>query len=178
MELELVGELPELHPLRGLRVANREADGRAQHCEVEVDLLDDSGPPHLDDDLLPRGEQATVGLRDRGGGERLRVETDERVLAEVLQQDGLDLGEGHGRDGVHKVAELVDVDVGEQVRPRREKLPELDERRADLLEAAAKCLRALPRRVAPTGHADLGKDSPQSALVCDPPDGESAPRAL
>ena len=34
------------------------------------------------------------------------------------------------------------------------------------------------RNVAPTGHADLGKDSPQSALVCDPPDGESAPRAL
>jgi hypothetical protein len=34
------------------------------------------------------------------------------------------------------------------------------------------------RRFPPAGHADLGKDSPQSTLLCDPPDGESALRAL
>jgi hypothetical protein len=28
------------------------------------------------------------------------------------------------------------------------------------------------------GHADLGKESPQSTVLCDPPDGESALRAL
>jgi hypothetical protein len=74
--------------------------------------------------------------------------------------------------------ELVDVDVRQEIRPRREELPELDEGRAELLEAEAKRPRALARRFPPAGHADLGKDSPQSTLLCDPPDGESPPRAL
>ena len=151
MDLELVRELLELDQPRRLRVANREANRRAQHRKVELDLLDDSGPPHLGDDLLPRGEQPAVRLRDRGGGERLRVEADEGVLAEVLPEHGLDLREGDGRDGVDEVAELLDVDVRQEIRPRREKLPELDERRAELLEAAAKRLRSLARRFAPAG---------------------------
>jgi hypothetical protein len=117
-------------------------------------------------------------LRDRGGGEWLRVETDEGLLTEVLPEHGLDLGERDGRDGVDEVAELLDVDVGQEIRPRRQKLPELDERRSELLEAAAKRPRSLARRFGPADHADLGKDSPQSALVCDPPDGQSAPSAL
>jgi hypothetical protein len=47
-----------------------------------------------------------------------------------------------------------------------------------LLEAVAKGLGTIPHSIGPIGHADLGKDSPQSTLMCDPPDGESAPRAL
>ncbi|MGH3053577.1 MAG: hypothetical protein ACRDL7_01195 [Gaiellaceae bacterium] len=39
-------------------------------------------------------------------------------------------------------------------------------------------MRSLARRLAAPDHADLGKDSPQSALVCDPPDGQRAPSAL
>ncbi len=76
------------------------------------------------------------------------------------------------------MAELLDVDVGQEIGPRREELAELDERRAELLEALAKRPRSLTRRVAPAGHADLGEDPPQSALLCDPPDGERAPSAL
>ena len=72
----------------------------------------------------------------------------------------------------------LDVDVGQEVRARRQELSELDERRAELLEPAAKRPRSLTRRVGPADHADLGKDSPQSALVCEPPDGQSAPSAL
>ena len=178
VELELVRELLELDPLRRLGVPDRETDGRAQHREIEVDLLDDSRSPHLRDDLLPRCEQAAVRLRDRGGRERLRVETDERFLAEVLAQHRLDLRERDRRDGVDEAAELLDVDVGQEIGPRREELPELDERRPELLEALAERLRSLARRVALAGHADLGKDSPQSALLCDPPDGQRAPRAL
>lgn len=49
---------------------------------------------------------------------------------------------------------------------------------AELLEAAAKRPRSLARRLGPADHADLGKDAPQSALVCDPPDGQSAPSTL
>ncbi len=76
------------------------------------------------------------------------------------------------------MAELLDVDVGQEIGPRREELAELDERGAELLEAVAKRTRSLTRRFAPAGHADLGEDSPQSTLMCDPPDGESAPSAL
>ena len=110
-------------------------------------------------------------LRDGGGGERLRVEADERVLAEVLPQHGLDLREGNRGDRVDEVAELLDVDVGQEIRPRREELAELDERRAELLEAVAK--RRAPSRVASRRPATptLGQDPPQSALLCDPPDG-------
>src|SRR4029079_5375096 len=38
--------------------------------------------------------------------------------------------------------------------------------------------RSLGRRLAPTGHADLGEDAPQSGLPCDPPDGQRAPSPL
>ena len=104
---------------------------------------------------------------------------DEDVVAEILAQHRLDLRERDRRDGVDEVAELLDVDVGQKIGPRREELPELDEGRPELLEALAKRLRAFARRVALTGHADLGKDSPQSALLCDPPDGAArAARAL
>jgi hypothetical protein len=178
IELELLGELLELHQPGRLRAAGREANRRAQQRKVELDLLDDSGASHLGDHLLPRGEQPAMRLRDRGGGERLRVETDEDLLAKVLPEHGLDLGERDRRDGVDEVAELLDVDVGQEVRPRRQELSELDERRAELLEAAAKRPRSLARRFGPADHADLGKDAPQSALVCDPPDGQSAPSAL
>lgn len=117
-------------------------------------------------------------LGDRSGGERLRVDAHERVLAKILAQHSLDLGERDGRDRVDETAELVDVDVGQKVGPRGEELPELDERRPELFEAATERLRPLEGRVSPAGNADLGKNPPQPALVCDPPDGESAPRAL
>jgi hypothetical protein len=57
----------------------------------ELDLLDDSRPPHLGHDLLPRGEPTAMRLRDGRGGEQPRIEADERVLTEVLEQHGLDL---------------------------------------------------------------------------------------
>jgi len=42
----------------------------------------------------------------------------------------------------------------------------------------AKRLRAFARRFSPAGNADLGQDSPQPTLVCDPPDGQRAASAL
>jgi hypothetical protein len=56
VQLELVRELLELDPLRSLGAPSYQANRRAQQREVDLDLLDDSGPPHLGDDLLPRGE--------------------------------------------------------------------------------------------------------------------------
>jgi len=59
-----------------------------------------------------------VSLCDRRGGQRLRIQADERVFAEVLEQHGLDLGEGNGRNRVDQMPELVDVDVRQEIRPR------------------------------------------------------------
>jgi len=67
---------------------------------------------------LPRGEQAAVSLCDRRGGQRLRIQADERAFAEVLEQHGLDLGEGNGRNRVDQMPDLVDVDVRQEIRPR------------------------------------------------------------
>jgi hypothetical protein len=58
-----------------------------------------------------------MGLGDRRGRERFRIEADERLGSEVLQDDRLDLGEGNGRHLVHEAAQLGDVDVREEVRP-------------------------------------------------------------
>jgi len=52
MLLELVRELFELDPLRGLGAPGDEPNRRPQHREVELDLLDDPGTPHFGDDLL------------------------------------------------------------------------------------------------------------------------------
>ena len=49
----------------------------------------------------------------------------------------LDVRERHRRHVVDELPELLDVDVRQEVGPRREQLPELDVGRAELLERAA-----------------------------------------
>ncbi len=159
MDLELVRELLELDLARGLGMADCETHGRAQQREIEIDLLDDAGPPHLEHDIVAGGQQPAMRLRDRSRGERLRVDAHERLLAEVGQHDSLDLREGDSRrDVVHEPAQLLDVDVGQEIGTRREELAELDEGRPELLEPAAERLRPLARRVAASGHADLAEN--------------------
>lgn len=51
---------------------------------------------------------------------------DENVVAKISANDGVNFRESHPRHLVHEVAELVDVDVGEQIGPRRQKLVQLD----------------------------------------------------
>ncbi len=178
MNLELVRELLELDPPRRLGVSHGEADRRAQHGEIEVDLLDDQGTPHLDDHVVSRSEQPAMRLGDRGRRERLRLEAHEGVRTEVGDHHRLDLRERDRRHAVDQACELLDVDVGQEIGTRREELPELDERGPELLETAAERPRPLARGVAASDHADLGEDPPQSALVCDPPDGKRAPSPL
>ncbi len=115
MYLELVRERTQLQQLRRLGALLEELDRRTHEREVEIDLLHDARPPHLDDDLAAVRHERGVDLRDRGGRQRLRVELHDRV-ADVLAHDPLDLREREGRHLVHEFRGLVDVDVGEQVR--------------------------------------------------------------
>jgi hypothetical protein len=92
-----------------------------------------------------------VDLRDGRGGERLGLEPGKRLLPEVFAHDPLGLGEREGRHLVHELAELLDVDIREEVRSRREQLPELQVGGAELLERVAELNRAVPRgRPVPT----------------------------
>src|ERR1043166_8049176 len=98
MELELVRELLELNPSRRLGMLGRETNGRTQHGEVQVDLLDNAGTPHLDDGVLASRKETAMRLGDRRRGEGLPLEAHERLLAEVLPHHRLDLRKGNGRD--------------------------------------------------------------------------------
>ena len=72
--VELVGQCSELEQLRGLGVLFEQTNRRADHVEVELDLLDDPGAANLDDYVPSVLEQRLVDLRDRGCGQRLGLE--------------------------------------------------------------------------------------------------------
>ena len=87
-------------------------------------------------------------LADRRGGDRLGLELHEQALqrlTELLLDHLLGLCERKRRHVVLETAELDD-DVGRQhVGPHRQQLPELDERRAELVEHLPQMLAALRR---------------------------------
>jgi hypothetical protein len=96
MHFELLREGAELEEAGGLGALFEKADGRPNDVEVELDLLHDPGPPHLDDDVPPVREEGAVDLGDRGGGERIRLEPGEDVGADVFAKNALDLRERKG----------------------------------------------------------------------------------
>ena len=127
-------------------------------------LLDDPRPAHLDDDLAavrraaPRGSARS--RRSRAASRRSRRSASSPISrVDRLARAGAN---GSARHVVDELAELLDVDVGQQVGARREELPELDERRAELLErtrGSARRLRASPasrRRPRPRGARAAG----------------------
>ena len=84
-----------------------------------------------------------MDLRDRAGGERLRVHRLEDVLprdAELLLHHRDDLRLAERRHVVLQGRELFDELGREQVRARRKDLPELAERGAELLQSRAQPL--------------------------------------
>ena len=90
-------------------------------------------------------------LADRRGGDRRRVEVEERALerqAELALDDLLDLLERERPDVVLQPAQLGDDVRRHDVGPRREQLAELHERRPELVEHLAQVGAALSRGVA------------------------------
>ncbi len=172
MHLELVGERFELQELSGLRVARQQPRGRAQEREIHLDLLDDAGSSHLDDDCPAALHERPVRLRDRGRRERLGIDAREDVRTEIGLDHGVDLGERHRRHLVDEAAELLDVHVGQEVRPRGEELAQLDEGRAELLQRAPESFRTLTCRVSVTDDADLREHPAESGTAGDPGDGQ------
>jgi hypothetical protein len=167
VHVQLVRERLHLQQLRGLRVLVEQACGCADQIEVALDDLFDAGPAHLDGNLQPVRELRTVDLRNRRCGERLRIDLREEVAVELFVQHLLDLRERHRRYLVDEPRQLLDVDIGKQVRPRREELAELDVRRAELFERIAELASAFDRSRTLAGHSDLAQDAEEPATARD-----------
>jgi len=119
-----------------------------------------------------------VDLRDRRRGERLARDRDERVEADVLADHRLELVVRGRRDLVDELAELLDVDVRQEVWPRGEQLAELQVGGAELLERAPELDGALTSGRAVADDAHLAQDAKQAVSPCGARDLERAPRAL
>ena len=148
MHLELVRERLDLQQLRRRRVSPRARARRAEHREVELDLLDDARPAHLDHDVAAAFQSSArcvcaIEAVASGSGSMLAKTSSPRSA----RIDAVDLRERHRRHLVDEMAELLDVHVRQQIRPRREQLAELDVRRAELLQRM-RGSRCAPSRVA------------------------------
>ena len=175
MRLELVGQRRQLQQPRGLRAPLGERRQRAEQLEVEGYFLLDPRPPHLDDDLAARPQQAAVNLGDRGTGERLLVEPREDLEPDLLVDDPARLVERERRHVVDQPLEFLDVDVRKQIRPRGQHLAELDEGRPELFQPFAERLGSLTGRRAVADGADLPEHAQQPAAARDTANLERAP---
>ncbi len=150
---ELVDERNGVDELERADALPDEARGLVEELEVGLDLARSGRPLHLDHHALAVRKGRAVHLADRGRRERLLLEVEEELLdreTEVLLDDRPDLCERERMDVVLQRLQLED-DVGRHhVRPRREKLPELDEGRPELVEHLAEPLTA--RRALPHGR--------------------------
>src|SRR4051812_5983129 len=94
-------------------------------------------------------------LRDGGRGDRLRIDARERARephVEILVEDLLNLGEWKGRDVVLQPRERLTVRLRDDVRPRGEKLRELDVRRPKLLDVLRELARLRDLRLVGVVH--------------------------
>ena len=158
--LEAVVELlpdrpPELvHELVGVDEVERpdtllcDARRLVQEREVGLDLPRRAGTLHLDRDSSPVRKRRTVDLTDRGGRDRSGIELGEELVdreAEVFLDHILDVAEREGTDIVLEPTQLGDDVRREDIGTRREELPELHERGAELVQHLAEVLAALRR---------------------------------
>ena len=168
--LELVRKRSRLKQLRTLGSLLEQLGCPPHERQVELDLILDPGTTNLHDHLSAALEERRVHLGDRGCRERLRVDPDEDVGGEIVRDHALDLREGHREDLVDELAELLDVDIRQQIGPGREQLSELDVGRPELFQRMSELLRALSRRRAAPPDPELAQDAQQAATARDPTD--------
>ncbi len=137
---ELVDELVRVDEVEGADAFLDHAGGLVEQREVGVDLARRVGPLHLDRDAVPVRQDGAVHLADRGRRDRPLLELDEELLElepELALDDLAHRGERHGPHVVLEPAQLGDDVRRHDVGAGREQLPELDERRAELVEQLA-----------------------------------------
>ncbi|MEZ4252003.1 MAG: hypothetical protein R3B99_27635 [Polyangiales bacterium] len=137
-------------------------DEVAEQHEVVLDALVDVRTLHLHrDDLAVLGDGA-VHLTDRRRRDRRLVEAREELIdrsAELLLDHDAKAREVFGRRGVLKRRQLLHPHAGKQVRPRAERLTDLEERAAELFRELAEATRVLHvKRVERTLGVALGHE--------------------
>ena len=179
---ELVDQLARVDEVELADALARDARRRRHQLEVGLDLACRVRTLHLDDHLDVVGQRRTMHLADRRRRDRRLVEVEERLLdgeAELLPDDALDLPHRDRRDVVLELSKLPDDVRWHDVRAGREQLPELDERRAELVEHLAQpappvaVLLAVPRTAAveevaepvPRGDAPDLRDARERPLL-------------
>ena len=177
---ELVDQLANVQEVECAHPLLRDARRLVEQRQVGLDLAGRAGALHLDGDDLAVRQHGTMNLADRGGGDGLAVELDEQSLegvTKVFLDDALDVLVRERPHVVLEAAQLGD-DVGRQhVRPHRQELPELDERRAELVEHFPQVLAALGRRAldergAATAGQEVGQPVPFEEVAEAVPDGD------
>mmetsp|Transcript_129228 Transcript_129228/g.361646 ORF Transcript_129228/g.361646 Transcript_129228/m.361646 type:complete len:257 (-) Transcript_129228:239-1009(-) len=112
--------------------------GDEEETEVGLQHALDTGFEHLHSDALAVARKdSIVHLSDGGGGHRPAVEAGEHLAKgppQILLDDLLDLLEGRGLGLVQTFLELPDIRLWEEGRRGRDELPQLDVRRAEVLE--------------------------------------------
>jgi hypothetical protein len=125
---------------------------RMHQREVVLDDLGDIGSQHLHGHRCAVRKFAEVHLRDGRAGDGRQVERLEYFRerpAEHPDDRRLDLVRRKWWDAVLQERQLV-CDVGrQQIAPRRQHLPELDEDRTEILECTAQAYAARRREIAP-----------------------------
>ena len=137
---ELVDELAGIDEVECAHALVQELGGLIEQREVRLDLRRGRGPLHLHGDLAPVGQHGPVHLPDRRGCHRHDVELEECPLhgeVKVGLEDVANLVEANRARRVLKAAQLGDDVWRHDVRAGREQLPELHERRPELVEHLA-----------------------------------------
>jgi hypothetical protein len=145
---EFVDDLPRVDEVERAHAFLRNACRLVQEGEVCLDLPRRSRTLHLDRDRPAVREGCAMHLADGRRRDRPLVELQEQALereAELFLDHLLDVGEREGADVVLQAAELGDDVRRQDVRPRRQELAELHERRAELVEHLPQVLSALRR---------------------------------
>ena len=141
---------------KAYRVVTRRARRPSRCCgsdtinqvEIYVHLVDHSGPAHLHDDVRTVGQCRGMDLTNRGCCDRDGLEAGERLVQRPAKRSldgGHDLSERYGRGRILKARQLGLVVGWYEIRARGQHLPELHERRPELLEGASNVDRTASR---------------------------------
>ena len=153
---ELVDELVGVDEVELADALADDARRRGHELQIGLDLPRREGTLNLDDHLRVVRERRAVHLTDRRGGDRPLLEVDERPLdrqPELGVDDALHVLDRERRHLVLELPQLGDHVGRHEVGPCREQLPELDERRPELVQH-------LPEPPSSIGIGRLGRASP------------------
>ena len=161
---ELVDDLAGVDEVERTDALLDEPRGLLEQLDVALDLARRVRPLHLHGDLRPFGstarctwpiDAAAIGCSSNS--------TKRRPIGccRSSSDDPLDVGERERRDVVLEAAELGDDVRRDDVRARREELPELDERRPELVEHLAQMAPADRVDVSAAARAGLRAANPK-----------------